>query len=38
MLLEGEGPFAALYNITEGEFDRELVLKASCYGKDTSSS
>ncbi len=30
MLLEGEGPFATLYNIIEGEFDRELVLKASC--------
>ncbi len=26
MLLEGEGPFTALYNIIEGEFDRELVL------------
>jgi hypothetical protein len=38
MLLEGEGPFAALYNIIEGDFDRELVLKASCCGKDTSSS
>ena len=38
MLLEGEGPFAALYNITEGEFDQELFLKASCCGKDTSSS
>ena len=38
MLVEGEGPFAALYNITEGEFDQELVLKASCCGKDTSSS
>ena len=37
MLLEGEGPFAALYNIIEGESDRELVLKASCCGKDTSS-
>ena len=30
MLLEGEGTFAALYNITECEFDQELVLKASC--------
>jgi hypothetical protein len=38
MLLEGEGPFAALYNNIEGNFDRELVLKASCCGKDTSSS
>jgi hypothetical protein len=38
MLLKGEGPFAALYNIIEGDFDRELVLKASCCGKDTSSS
>jgi len=38
MLVEGEGPFATLYNITKGEFNRELVLKASCCGKDTSSS
>ena len=38
MLVEEEGPFAALYNITKGEFDQELVLKASCCGKDTSSS
>ena len=38
MLLEGEGPFAVLYNFIEGDFDRELVLKASCCGKDTSSS
>jgi hypothetical protein len=28
MLLEGEGLFATLYNIIEGYFDRELVLKA----------
>jgi len=35
MLLEGESPFAALYNIIEGEFDRELILKASCCRKDT---
>ena len=26
MLLDGEGPFAALYNVVEGDFDRELVL------------
>ena len=38
MLLEGAGPFAALYNVNKGEFDRELVLKASCCGKDTASS
>ena len=38
MLLEGEGPFAVLYNIIEGNFDQELVLKALCCGKDTSSS
>jgi hypothetical protein len=38
MLLEGEGPFAVLYNFIEGDFDRELVLKALCCGKDTSSS
>ena len=38
MLLEGAGPFAALYNIIEGEFDRELVLKVSCCEKDTASS
>ncbi len=38
MLLEGKGPFGALYNIIEGEFDQELVLKASCCGKDTASS
>ncbi len=38
MLLEGEGPFRALYNIIKGEFNRELVLKASCCGKDTVSS
>jgi len=37
MLLDGEGPFAALYNVVEGDFDRELVLKASCCGKATSS-
>jgi hypothetical protein len=38
MLLDGEGPFAALYNVVEGDFDQELVLKASCCGKATSSS
>jgi len=37
MLLEGAGPFAALYNVIEGKFDQELVLKASCCGKDTAS-
>ena len=36
MLLDGEGPFAALYNVVEGDFDRELVLKASCCGKANS--
>ena len=35
MLLEGEGPFAALYNIIEGKFDQELILKALCCRKDT---
>ncbi len=38
MLLEGEGPFRAFFNIIEGEYDQELVLKASCCGKDTASS
>ena len=38
MLFDGEGPFAALYNVVEGDFDRELVLKVSCCGKATSSS
>ncbi len=37
-LIDGEGAFSALYNITEGEYTRELVLKASCFRKDTSSS
>jgi hypothetical protein len=37
-LIEGEGAFSALYNVTEGEYTRELVLKLSCCGKDTSTS
>ncbi len=37
-LINGEGAFSALYNITEGEYTMELVLKASCCGNDTSSS
>jgi hypothetical protein len=37
-LIEGEGAFSALYNVTEGEYTRELVLKSSCCGKDTSTS
>ncbi len=38
MLLEGAGLFAVLYNVIKSEFDRELVLKASCCRKDTASS
>ncbi len=38
MLLTGEGPFSAIYNVIEGEYTRELVLKASCCGRDTASS
>jgi hypothetical protein len=37
-LIEGECAFSALYTVTEGEYTRELVLKASCCGKDTISS
>jgi hypothetical protein len=37
-LIEGEGAFSALYNVTEGEYTRELVLKSSCCGKDTTTS
>jgi hypothetical protein len=37
-LIEGEGAFSTLYNVTESEYTRELVLKSSCCGKDTSSS
>ena len=28
-LIDGEGAFSTLYNVTEGEYTRELVLKAS---------
>ena len=34
-LINGEGPFCALYNLVEGEHTVELVLKPSCCGKDT---
>ena len=37
MLVEGEGPFRALYIIIKGETKTELVLKASCCGRDTAS-
>jgi hypothetical protein len=37
MLIDGDGPFGALYNIFEGDMARELILKASCCGKDTAS-
>jgi hypothetical protein len=37
-LIKGEGAFSALYNVTEGEYARELILKTSCCGKDTISS
>ena len=37
-LVNGEGPFRALYNLVEGEHTVELVLKPSCCGKDTTSS
>ena len=37
MLILGEGPFRALYNIIEGKLEQELVLKVSCCGKDTAS-
>ena len=37
-LVNGEGPFRALYNLVEGEHTVELVLKPSCCGKDTASS
>ena len=36
-LVNGEGPFRALYNLVEGEHTVELVLKPSCCGKDTAS-
>jgi hypothetical protein len=34
-LLEGEGAFSALYNVTEDEYTRELILKLPCCGKET---
>ena len=34
-LINGEGPFRALYHLVEGEHTVELVLKPSCCGKDT---
>ncbi len=37
-LINGEGPFHALYNLVAGEQTVELVLKPSCCGKDTASS
>ena len=37
-LINGDGPFCALYNLVEGEHTVELVLKPSCCGKDTASS
>ena len=38
-LIEGEvGAFSALYNVAEGEYTRELILKSSCCGKDTTTS
>ncbi len=35
-LVNGNGPFRALYNVVESEHTVELVLKPSCCGKDTS--
>jgi hypothetical protein len=37
-LIEGSGAFRLLYEMKEGEFNVELVLKPSCCGKETSSS
>ncbi len=37
-LIDGEGAVSALYNITEGEYIRELVIKGSFCRKDASSS
>jgi hypothetical protein len=37
-LINGEGPFCALYNLVEGEHTVELVLKPSCCVKDAVSS
>jgi uncharacterized membrane protein len=37
-LINGEGPFCALYNLVKGEHTVELVLKPLCCGKDTVSS
>ncbi len=36
-MVNGEGPFRALYNLVEGEHTVELVLKPLCCGKDTMS-
>ncbi len=38
MLLAGEGPFSAIYNVIKGKYTWELVLKASCCRRDTASS
>ncbi len=38
MLLAGDGPFNAIYYVIKSESTRELVLKASCCGRDTASS
>ncbi len=35
MLVEGEGPFKALFNIIEGDTQTELVLKVSCCRRGT---
>jgi len=35
-LIDGEGAFRALYNITEDNHTRELVLKTSCCGRNAS--
>jgi hypothetical protein len=37
MLIDGDDPFGALYNIVEGNLARKLILKASCCRKDTAS-
>ncbi len=37
MLLAGEGPFSTIYNVIEGKYTWELILKASCCGRDTAS-
>ena len=38
MLLAGDSPFNAIYNVIKGKSTRELVLKASCCGRNTASS